>query len=217
MARNRNLKLFENAVPLAGAWVKFAPAERQLELERTSGFGRTLAKQPVADNMEGLMGGLRTSFLSWQARQKLIAEMRDWLLDELFNNQLIALGVRKLPTKGYSPVVIDPDYFDDAEIDWDYSTVKWHSLHYVDVRVADQRDVAKHSNSRRGSIDQIDRAIRELRAANRKFGKLIKKEAHAQIYEKLGQKYERGNGLSPQNLSKRINAICGKRSISKNI
>lgn len=215
MARNRNFTLFENAVPLAGAWLKFAPTDRQLEFERTSGFGRTLAEQPVTDSLQGLMAGLRTSFDSWQSRQKLITEMRDWLLDELFNNQFTALGIRKLPTKGYYPVVIDPDYFDDAEIDWEHSTVTWHQTLYIDVRVSQPSEVADRPITRKGSIDAIDAAILELVANNPKFGSLPRQEACQKIRTKLGKRDIKGSGLSDQNLSKRIIYHCGTKAISK--
>jgi hypothetical protein len=215
MTRTETLSAYEKGIPLAEAWAKFASADRQAELAGTRGFFESFAGQQLDDNPSKIFSAAKASFTSEQARQNLISKMRDEHLDVLFNGDLIAMGRRMLPSKGHYPVTIEPDYFDGGDIDWNRSTLRWENKLFLDVRVFSLSEISDGPGARKGSIDAIDAAIRELMRENRKFGRLHRQEACEQIRKKLGLEDIPGRGLSDKNLSKRIVFHCGPKAIRK--
>src|SRR6476659_7331321 len=114
MPRNSNVALYDNAILLADAWLEFASREKIEAYEQTSNFLETFAKH--SDQTPEV--ALRASLRAQQSRTDLYLNMHNSVVERLTIGALVALGIRQQPTKGYYPVIIDPDDFEHGKIDW---------------------------------------------------------------------------------------------------
>lgn len=221
MSKEARLKLYTNAVPLTEAWEVFATPEQRTALAGAKGFLEAFAnaiapKNEIQDASE-IFKSINAGVSAKNNRDMLILEMQNGLLDALFNSDLIALGVRRRPSKGYYPVKIEAAFFNFANANWAKSTVEDSGTLYADVRIYDPfaPNVATPAKPRKGSIEAIDHAITELVSELPGFCRFSRKSACQLVRDKLGQEPIPGNGLSNQNLEKRIVAQCGPKRITK--
>lgn len=220
MAQKSKLDLYDNAVPINEAWETFATPEQRTAFADAKGFPETLesSAQPAADRnvVMAMLETFNAAMSAKRSRDALISEMQDYLLDALFNSDLVALGIRQRPSKSHYPAEIDSVFFDFAETNWAQSTVQWEGKLYSNVRVYDPHatTMAAPPVPDKGSKSAIDRAIKELDVENPEFSNLPRKISCKMVRDKIGKSEIRGNGLSDQNLAKRIVAICGVRKIS---
>ena len=221
MSREEKLALFEKSVPMADAWEVFASPENRKAFANAKGGLAALSEfAESGDYTEGasaVFGAFNVAISEAQKRNNIIDKMKEDILDKLYDEDLVALGIRTRPSKGCYPVEIDAAFFDYAEADWQKSTLEGLGRLYADVRIYDPRAVAaiNPAKQRKGSVDIIEGAIADLKASMPDFCNLPRKSACEMIRGKLGKTEISGNGLSDKNLSKRITANCGRRGISK--
>lgn len=220
MSRGSNFEAWRVALPLAEAWEHFASPSDKTNLASAPDFNSSLSgavEQADASTRPFLLNLLKpliAAQTAGQARNDIIEGMRESLLDALFNNQLIAFGNRKRPSRSTYPVKIDADFFDGVDIHWDNSSAENFGLLYVDIRISQNITLpCAASTSRKGSIDAINKAIRELIIEYPNFCNLPRKTACEQIRRKLNRNRVNGHGLSEQHLSKLIVKCCPKRPI----
>jgi hypothetical protein len=149
-------------------------------------------------------------------RDDLILEMRDDLLDELFNANLAAVGYREKPSVSAAPVAIAAEFFDGADIQWGRDSANGIGKRYNRIRIYDPCALPKAIKpkiGRIGSGDAINSAIDRLISSNPHFCDLLRKTACDQVRENLGIPEILGNGLSDQNLAKYVLRKCSKRRI----
>ena len=155
----------------------------------------------------------------WQENSGIAMEMKSELLDDLFNGQLIATGYRVAQKRSRDPVEIDPNLFDDPEIDWRHSIVRGLAQEFHNVRISSPLpfpDVDKGGRKGRpGSGTAIKAAIERVASRNPDFCKLNRAQAANEIRKELSITEIPGNGLSDQNLAKYIRAKCGNKQISE--
>lgn len=150
-----------------------------------------------------------------QTRRAKEDELRDELLTDLFNEQLVAAGYRERPSLGSVPVLIGPEHFYQGEADWDQSKFEANGRIWNRVRVNALKPPPARSlpNSR----NAIDAAIRTLITINPDLAKAPGKIRCDAVRAEIGQNYISGNGLSDQNIEKHFVRICGIKRISKAI
>ena len=220
MSRQADLILFENAVPLAEAWEFFATPERRAALHKAKGFLETFANsaQPVdgGEIVKALLNNFNDGIAAKNKRDILICEMREYLLDCLYNAELVAIAKRQRPSKSHYPIKIDSEFFDFVEPNWSKSILENHGKLYSNVRIFDPNTAIANNVAKppKGSIKAIDRAISDLKLEIPNFCNLPRKSASQLVREKLGNPTISGNGLSDKNLAKRILMQCGARRIS---
>lgn len=217
MSRTKQLEIYENAVPLSEAWIKFSSAEHADAYRRLEHPLEIFSRHGVAESLPALGKAVQAGFDAARQRSDLISDMQEKLLEDLFNSELVALGIRQRPSKSHYPVTIEASFFDYADPNWEQSTLQWEGRLYSGVRVYDGRIALSGTGNMRprGSISAIDAAISDLIRSNDNFCRLVRKEACQLVRDRLGDSGAKGNGLSDKNLSKRILLQCPKRAISR--
>lgn len=221
MSREEKSILFDNSVPMVDAWEAFASPENRKALANAKGglaaFSEFVKNADYTEVTSAITGVFNVTISELQKRNSIIRQMKEDILDQLYNEDLIALAIRVRPSKSYYPVKIDADFFEDAQADWVRSTLEGLGRLYANVRIYDPRAAAAMipAKPRKGSVDLIEGAIADLKSSVPDFCNLPRKSACQMIREKLGNSEISGNGLSDKNLSKRIIAICGPRGITK--
>jgi hypothetical protein len=158
---------------------------------------------------------------TWQQnrtrRKELEIDLKERLLTDLLNEELMVTAFRVKPTHSQTPVIIKAEYFYGYDPDWHKETFEAFGLQYHQLRVVDPRQLdleyGKLEKPRVGSGDVIKSVIDELIEVNPKFCELGRKIAAEEIRKKLKMSHFKGNGLSDQNLAKYISSKCGKRGI----
>lgn len=220
MSRGSNFEAWRAALPLVDAWEHFASPNDKANLASAPNFNSSLsgglaqAAASTAPVLLNLLKPLMAANAAEQARNDIIEGMRESLLDALFNNQLIAFGYRKRPSRSTYPIKIDPDFFDGVDIHWNNSSAENFRLLYVDIRISQNIiPSSASSTSRKGSLDAINTVIMELIIEYSDFCDLPRKKACELIRQKLNRIHVKGDGLSDQHLSKLIFKICPGRAI----
>jgi hypothetical protein len=206
---------WEKGVPISDAWQRFAPSELVSEYEQTPGFLDGLSLNPKPESGLEILKSFSDGITRSQYRTKLEGAMKDHLLTDLFNGQLIATGYREFPTMSQSPVIIDPAKFENDDPDWQKQCLAVHGVRYGRIRITDPAFIENHANPEgpRGSKAAIENAVAQLAKSNSEFGGLPRKISCDLVRNHLGQEYNAGNGLSNENISKAIVRICGSRKI----
>lgn len=224
MARNPNKAIWQIAIPLSEAWHKFACPDAISELENMPTWSDILlqsmpkmnSQSPTPEKISEFFSSMSQSAAGASQHIDKIKELREHLLDELFNKQLIALGYRETPSSSPAPVHIDAEIFDTPDIEWKRDTLTAHGKRYGRVRVYDPRYIPKIEKpviGRPSSGQKINAAIIKLKNDDPYFCNLPRKEACEQIIKALGRNRIKGDGLSDQNLEKYILRHCHKRKI----
>ncbi|WP_422327529.1 hypothetical protein, partial [Sphingorhabdus sp.] len=113
------------------AWRTFASPEQQIELANLPlGLKEFEARMSDASSFLNMVEAGNAGLIAKRKRLEVIAQLREQLLDELFNSNLSAVGYRLAPSESRGPVQIDPLFFEYPEIDWDGSFAKFNGKAY---------------------------------------------------------------------------------------
>lgn len=218
MASKKAKEIWNLGVPICDAWLRFAPAGMAAEYEQTPGLIEALQFNPEPKSKWDFLAPLSVGIAKSQAKQKLESEMREHLLCELFNGQLIATGYREFPSRSQSQVVIDPVKFDHDDPDWQRETLTAHGIRYGQIRVTNPSviPILSGAKERISSLSAIEDAIAKLALAKPDFATLPRKTACDMVRNTIGANYNSGNGLSNQHISKAIVRLCGSKRITRN-
>lgn len=217
MGSKRAKEIWQLGVPLSRAWLKFAPIELRSEFEKLPEFLNAIAQIPVGEGAQGFFQHLAKSVNETSARMQLERQIKDVVLTDLFNGELLAAAYREWPSRSQSPVVIEPAKFENDDPDWNSETLSVHGIRYGRIRICDPAKLRPAPSRPKGSITVINDAIDHLMRANPAFCELPRKTACAQIREFLNEDEISGSGLSDQNLGKAIVRKCGPKRISPNL
>lgn len=214
MASKRATDYWKSGVALNTAWHQFAPLELRLRFEKSPGLLDALVQTPESEIRLNLLGSMANAGNSSLARMQLEREMKEEVLTDLFNGQLIATGYREFPSRSQSPVVIDPAAFENDGPNWENETYEVHGFRYGRIRICDPRTLGPLNSEPKGSRAVIDQAIDLLLKENPYFGRIPRKAACQKIRDYLSVNAIPGNGMSDQNLAKAIVRKCGQKRIS---
>lgn len=215
MSRISNRKIWEAGTPLVEAWKAFGNCKLAAQLSEMPGgldtFNDAAASDPGARLAEASLLALRAN----HDRQNLILQMRETLLDDLFNSDLAAMGFRELPSTSSAPVKIEPDFFERPKINWDRNFAESIGKKFNRIRVFDPHAAVAlvQKKGRPGSNESIISAIDRLIRENPDFCDQSRKISCEQIRELIAPKSILGSGLSDQNLGRYIVKKCPKRGI----
>lgn len=215
MPSNCARKLWNSGIPLSRAWLEFAPPELRSEFENLPGFAQSFAGTPKPKVPMEFVSAITNSLSNAHRRGQLEIDLKERLLTDLFNGQIVATGYRLAPSRSQAPVLIDPEKFEHDDPDWSGDGFVAQQVAYCRIRVTDPANFLSAPARRNGSLDAIETAIDQLIAANPGFCELERKVACQEIREFLGVKQFAGNGLSDKNLGKAIVRKCGPKRISK--
>lgn len=220
MATPDNRELWEKGITLNEAWLEFADADakrRHSELLALEQLNERAANvRTGSDISELIISGMRR----WSEYDQFKSEMRELLLDELFNDQLQAYGYRTAPSRSRSPVRIASEFFENPDIEWTRNQMTARGGTYSEIHVIDPTKIAgwhKQSRGPRGSGDAIRAAIDAIRIRRADFCEIPRKSAFDLIRQEIDEKPISGSGLSNENLAKYVNAVCGTRGIKRQL
>lgn len=159
-------------------------------------------------------------------KRQMEADLRERLLDELFNSNLIAVGFRVVPTTSRGPVSIASEHFYDAEAFWHQDALEAVGYRYERVRVlnpnaADAQAVPRRKIGRPGSREKIVAAIQSQLELDPELGALPRKTACGRVRRQIrdsGFAFDlknppKGSGLNDANITKIIVEICGIKAV----
>ena len=216
MASARARQLWELGVPLADAWRAFANEASRQKLQAIPAALAVMAdhaSQGGEDRWRVLLGSLNAGVAASVQQGELEQHLKEELLTDVLNEQLVALGYRQSPSIGTAPVLIDAAHFEIGEADWRSSRFEANGLIWNRVRVSHP---ARSAVARKpSSADFIRKVISDFHNADANFCKRPRKSQIHLILGKIGVEPVSGNGLSASNIEKLIVEICGKRAISK--
>ncbi len=217
MPSNRAKELWNSGIPLSRAWLEFAPQKLRSEFENLPELLEALAAMSDTEFQDSVASIVATAFKNFHKRGQLEVDLKEHVLTELFNGQLLATGYRISPSRSQAPVLIDPEKFECNDPDWNGATFDFEGVTYSRIRITDPDCCqAVPPATAKESLDPIDAAIDHLQAQNPEFCNLPRKSACDQIRQFLGAIEISGNGLSNQNLAKAIVRKCGSKRISRN-
>lgn len=218
MAVNRSKAVWQNGVELSEAWLRFGPPDLAAAYRALPRFLDSFAKQASISTLTDFFNAIQLGVAARAETQEIEEKLKNYLLDELFNNQLVATGYRQFPSTSPGPVTIDPEAFNEAEPAWNADTIRVHGKVYGRVRITDVAaltdiPIPKSRKGRQGSATTIRAAIDRIMSCNADFCKIERKKACELIRQELNKEPQKGDGLSDQNLSKYIVDKCDTRQI----
>lgn len=216
MASKQAKELWNQGVPLSRAWLEFAPATLRSKFERLPSLLGALFQVTEMNDDQNPIRRLPDIAKNNATRLRLEKEMKEEVLTDLFNRQLLATAYREYPSRSQNPVVIDPAKFENNDPDWRAETLEAHGIRYGRIRISALGEPDTNQTKPRGSVDAIDDAIDKAMLSNSAFCGLPRKIACQQIRDILDAKEISGNGMSDQNLAKAIVRKCGAKRISAN-
>ena len=215
MASNTARKFWENGIPLYDAWTAFADDATKSKLQGTPDFAAAInqfAKDLETAGFSNWRGEVLSHFERSQERQQLVESMKEGLLIQLFNSQLVATGKREYPSLGSNIVRIDASNFYEGSPDWENSKFSANGRKWGSIKISPPPIHLEQKS--KGSRAAIIQAIRELSLGGLDFNSITRKVGAQLIRVKLCREYEKGNGLSDVNLAKLIVEEYGEKSIS---
>lgn len=218
LASKKAKKAWEIGIPLRDAWLRFAPPDLAAEYEQAPGFLDSLNSNAkpatIAEFFKPISDGLAHSGY----RIELENRMKEHLLTDLFNGQLIAAGYREFPSISQRPVIIDPAKFENDDPDWREQSLAAHGSRYGRIKIVHPSMLAIDpiSKPQTGSLAAIENTIAQLAKANSNFADLPRQTSCEMVRQLLGEEFKPGNGLSDQNISKAIVRLCGNKRIRLN-
>ena len=215
MASDRAKELWENGVELRNAWLAFAPPGLRAQFEQLSSFVEGLGKVGPDEFRASPMMAIGKALTSASERSKLERQMKEAVLTDLYNEDLLASAYREFPSRSQSPVIIDHEKFNLNDPDWNGEAYEADGIRYFRVRVSRPMN-SNESKPGKGSRPLIDDTIDRLCKSNPNFCQLPRKIACEQILQSIGMQRIRGNGLSDKNLEKAILRKCGSKAIRAN-
>jgi hypothetical protein len=219
MAENRNKRIWNNAIQLSDAWLHFATPQQQAQLANLpTGLQELESRKAEVSGFLKMLEASQAGWLAHQKRLEMIEQLKEQLLDELFNSNVSAFGYRLTPSESRGPVQIDPVFFEYPEIDWDGNSAEFNGKSYRAISIIDPYNLPnadKLKTGRPSSGNVINAAIKELILNNPQFCNQHRAAACQQIRKSIGKPEIPGSGLSDKNLEKYIIANCGRRQIIK--
>ena len=217
MASNRARQLWESGIPLHDAWRHFASdADQKLldELPLAMDAMAQFASDNTGGGIKALLDASALGVGAAKARLDAKNRLREELLTDLFNEQLVAVGFRERPSLGSAPVTIDAEHFDLGIADWEQSKFEANGRVWNRVKVGalEVPTIPKVPSSR----EAIEAAIYALIGKNAEYATAPGKIRCDAVRSEIGQEYIPGNGLSDQNIERHFVRICGIKRISKN-
>lgn len=213
MANLTNRQLWEMGVPLNSAWLEFASPQDRQRYSKFPTFAEFSERMPAAGLKEFAAHALSGSRQLLE-RYELEADLREHLLELLFNDELQALAFRTAPSTSRSPVRIAPDIFETNDPDWPSESLKARGLEYAEIRIVAPDRKGEVRTGRKGSAMAIRNAIAHLQNSGVDICAVNRKTACQHIRDELKAGNIKGSGLSDQNLSKYILKVCPKRRIA---
>jgi hypothetical protein len=203
---------------IGDAWLELAPRHDRAcysELEKAAGVLAAVNAAKPTSPLE-MSKAISAALNSRREREALAEELRERLLDRLFNDELHAYGYRVAPSRSHHPTRIAPDLFDDPKLDWGDSHLTARGLTYEGVKVLDPQRISNQAKRRKGRIGSaatIRKAIKQLKDSNVDICVMRRKDACNVVRAQIGEIAEIGLGLTNQNISKYILEFCPKRSL----
>lgn len=216
MGSKRAKELWQLGVPLSRSWLKFAPPALRSQFEQFPEFLNAISQISEMEIRENPIHHLVSVVQNSTARMRLEKEMKEEVLTDLFNGQLLATAYREFPSRSPSPVIIDPAKFENDDPDWQMETLVAYGFRYGRIRICSPETLPPVHSKPKGSSNAIGDAIDQLIQENSDFCELPRKTACQKIRDYLGAKEIAGNGMSDQNLAKAIVRNCGQKRISAN-
>lgn len=219
MAKNRITEIWNQAIELNDAWREFASTRAQKEFANMpTGFDEMKNRLGTNPDIPKLFEAGQAFLTASAKRSKAIEQLKQLLLDELFNSNLLAVGYRQKPSESRGPVQIDPIFFEYPDIDWEGNCAEFNGKRFRAIRIFNPqilRGYQKLKTGRPSSGPVISAAIGQLVKINPDFCNLPRSIACEEIRKSIGKQSKPGNGLSDKNLEKYIIANCGVRRITK--
>lgn len=221
MANSGNREIWEKGIPLDEAWLEFAdPDAKRRYSERPT--LETFSEQAAAANMQSLRDIsqlVSAGFQQWSENGRVQEELRELLLDKLFEEQLHAYGYRIAPSRSRTPMRIAAELFESPTLDWKQGEMNARGGTYSEIQIIDPTaitDWRKPRHGPKGSGDVIRKAIIALQGRGIDLSDMPRKSAFDLIRREIGGARPKGSGLSNPNLAKYVNEICGMRRIKDN-
>ena len=206
-------------MPLSEAWLEFASTQARDDFKKMP-TGLEELKKSLEKSSE-IIGVIEAASDGLNARAKRSAfgqQLKEELLDKLFNSDLLAFGYRQTPSESRSPVQIGPIFFEYPVIDWEANSAEFNGKKYRAIGILNPVDLLENQKLKTGhpsSGPVINSAIHRLMKFNPEFCAQPRSIACEQIRQTIGKQSKPGNGLSDKNLEKYIIANCGRRQIPK--
>lgn len=208
-------KFWDNGIFLSDAWFALADEKTRMKFRNLPGFSKAINQFAEIEKMadwSGLFKAISVGTDASRQRLELSDLMKEHLLIQLFNSQLVATGFREFPSLSSNAVRIDADHFDDGNPDWENSKFTANGRKWGLIKISPLSILVKRKS--KGSREAIIQAIRELSLGGLNFNSITRKAGAQLIRVKLCREYEKGNGLSDVNLAKIIVEECGEKGIS---
>lgn len=220
MVEKKSTALWQRAISLNRAWLEFATPTQRAAYDSwaTAAASRATPIDPDSGFALKALAVVAAVGTAFSEKAKMEADLRDELVRRIARGEFEVLGYRIEPTRSRGPLIIPGGDLKNFPPDWREGSLSVRDEYYLDLRVspAELRQGAKRG--RKGSSDVILAAIDELRATpTLNFCKLPRKQSRQLVLDLLRSKGveidQKGNGLSPQNISKLILQRCPKRRI----
>jgi hypothetical protein len=215
MAVNKPKEIWKIGIPLSEAWHEFASQEEYNNLESLPSFEQKF-KEKIPTNGLKFFEAFKEGWFAKVDEKAAIDRLKDSLLLDLSNSDLMAFGFRSSPSKSNNPVNIDPIFFDNPKVNWNDCSAEFNGKSYISIRIVDPEKLVQDKKlqiGRPSSGEIINSAIKDLILENPKFCNQPRKIACDQIRGKIGKIEIKGSGFSDVNLAKYIVKTCGSRSI----
>lgn len=88
----RARELWNSGIPLSRAWLEFAPPELRSEFENLPGFAQPFAETPKPKIPMEFVSVITNSLSNAHRRGQMEIDLKERLLTDLFNGQMVAIG-----------------------------------------------------------------------------------------------------------------------------
>ena len=217
MASEKAKELWESGIWLNEAWKAFAPAQLATQFEDSQGFFQAFNEGPIPNDMTGLGRKAFNAISRSQKRQVLEKAMKEAVLVQLFNNDLIATGYREFPSPSRNAIAIESGKFEFDEPDWSNQSLSAQGLKYGRIKVSRPLQSPRSSAKEKCQITVIDKTIDTLKLSNPAFCTQLRKKSSQEVRDLLGFTHTQGNGLSDKNIERAILRKCGPKRIGSKL
>ena len=214
MASKKAKELWESGIWLSDAWKAFAPDELVAQFEGSQGPLEAFNEGPIPKVWAAFGQKASAAISAYREREILEKEMKEAILLQLFNGDLIATGYREFPSPGRYAIAIDSDKFEFDDPDWDKQSHSAQGFRYGRIKVTKPVYPQERAANAKGGISAIDTAIDHLILSDATFCTAPRKVSSQKVRDYLGIPESPGNGLSNKNLERAIHRKCGPKRIA---